>query len=107
VVEKPFDLQLHFSGSDDLFYEVIFRRLPDVAKRLEQKLGKCKIGELSMIEEQELKDIAADFQKLLQVGLPLILPYKTEALYEKMAHAFSDAARVCERRRDYPQASQQ
>ncbi len=56
---------------------------------------------------QDLKEIAADYQKLLQAGLPQQYKwYTAEELCTKRADAFSWAAQVCEILHDYPQARQ-
>ncbi|GAC1350439.1 MAG: hypothetical protein NVSMB27_32980 [Ktedonobacteraceae bacterium] len=77
----------------------IDRRYTAVLPRIQTGFADAKVL-------QDLKAIAADYQKLLQAGLPLLSFYTAEGLREKIANAFDSAARVCEILRDYPQAGQ-
>jgi tetratricopeptide (TPR) repeat protein len=55
---------------------------------------------------QDLKEIAADYQKLLAIGLPRYPFYTEEGLRTKIADVHNSAAQACEALRDYPQARQ-
>jgi tetratricopeptide (TPR) repeat protein len=55
---------------------------------------------------QDLKEIAADYQKLLQAGPPQFPFYTEEGLRMKIADVLNSAAQACDTLRDYPQASQ-
>jgi hypothetical protein len=55
---------------------------------------------------QDLKEIAADYQKLLETGLPQYPFYTEETLRAKIADALSSAASVSKILSDYSEASQ-
>ena len=80
------------------------RRLMAIDKRYIEVLPRTQIGFANAKVLQDLKEIAADYQKVLQAGLPHLPFYTAEGLSEKIANTFDSAARVCEILRDYSQA---
>jgi tetratricopeptide (TPR) repeat protein len=91
------------------------QRLDDLAKmrwlmaidrRYMATMPRTKPGFANAKVLQDLKEIAADYQKLLQAGLPQYTLYTAEGLRAKIADVFDSEAQLCETLRDYPQASQ-
>jgi hypothetical protein len=70
------------------------------------KMPTTRVGLASPQLVQDLKEIAADYRKLLAAGPPSNGLYTADQVQAKIADVLNSTARACEALRDYPQASE-
>ena len=81
------------------------RQLMAIDGRYMRTMPRVQAGLVNEKVRQDLKEIADDYQKLLQAGPPQYQFYTEEAVRTKIADTLHSAARACEMLRDYPEAS--